>query len=124
MDQINKKSIKRASKSIKCLSFNLKFYKDVQNSGITSEKVFEMEKDYLINTMKTFKSPEAIENDFRWLITIGILRREVDGQGLTSKVRLTPFGRQVIEKSPELANQKAFILERIDQCIFRKFRSQ
>jgi hypothetical protein len=30
------------------------------------------------------------------LIQLGVLRREVDGQGLTERVRLTPLGRQVL----------------------------
>ena len=31
-----------------------------------------------------------------WLIQVGLLRREVDGQGLTDSFRLTPLGRQVL----------------------------
>ena len=31
-----------------------------------------------------------------WLIKVGMLRREVDGQGITDSFRLTPLGRQVI----------------------------
>ena len=36
------------------------------------------------------------EDHFIWLIKLGVLRREVDGQGLTKKVRLTPLGEEVI----------------------------
>jgi hypothetical protein len=35
------------------------------------------------------------ENEMMWLIALGMLRREVDGQGLTDSFRLTPMGRQV-----------------------------
>lgn len=38
------------------------------------------------------------ENELMWLIQIGLLRREVDGQGLTDSFRLTPLGRQLVEK--------------------------
>lgn len=31
-----------------------------------------------------------------WLLALGILRREVDGQGLTDRFRLTPLGRQLL----------------------------
>ena len=31
-------------------------------------------------------------------MAVGIVRREVDGQGLTDSFRLTPIGRQVIER--------------------------
>tara|TARA_Y100001968_G_C19451332_1_gene768860 strand:+ start:504 stop:875 length:372 start_codon:yes stop_codon:yes gene_type:complete len=123
MNQVNKNSINRARTTIKCLSFNLDFYKDTQSFGISSEKVFELQEKYIFINSRTYKNPASIENDFRWLIALGVLRREVDGQGLTSKVRLTPLGRQIIESSPELPNKKAFPLERIKQCIFRRLKS-
>ncbi len=37
------------------------------------------------------------ENEMMWLIAVGMLRREVDGQGLTDSFRLTPMGRQVFD---------------------------
>jgi hypothetical protein len=40
---------------------------------------------------------ERAEAHFRWLIRLGVLRREVDGQGLTERVRLTPMGRRILE---------------------------
>jgi hypothetical protein len=43
--------------------------------------------------------PELVaENDLLWLIQTGLLRREVDGQGLTDSFRLTPLGRQLVER--------------------------
>ena len=38
----------------------------------------------------------AAEDELLWLIDVGLLRREVDGQGLTDSFRLTPLGRQVV----------------------------
>ena len=38
------------------------------------------------------------ENNLLWLIQVGLLRREVDGQGITDSFRLTPLGRQLVEK--------------------------
>ncbi|WP_320664835.1 Npun_F0494 family protein [Prochlorococcus sp. MIT 1223] len=124
MQQSIKNQIKRSERAIKCLNFKSKFYKDAQLSGISAEEVFEMKSDYLSTSLSSlsFKRPEKIESDFIWLITIGILRREVDGQGLTSKVRLTPLGREIIENFPHLADQKALLIERITECIFRKIR--
>ncbi|HEY9751977.1 MAG TPA: Npun_F0494 family protein, partial [Coleofasciculaceae cyanobacterium] len=37
------------------------------------------------------------ENELLWLIQVGLLRREVDGQGLTDSFRVTPLGRQLIQ---------------------------
>jgi DNA-binding MarR family transcriptional regulator len=38
------------------------------------------------------------ENLLLWLIQVGLLRREVDGQGLTNSFRLTPLGHQLVER--------------------------
>lgn len=40
----------------------------------------------------------AVENQLLWLIQVGVLRREVDGQGLTNSFRLTPLGHQLVEQ--------------------------
>ena len=58
-----------------------------------------------------------IENEFLKLIQIGVLRREVDGQGLTSKVRITPIGRQVLESSTDLFTQKKALIRKIITCL-------
>ena len=58
-----------------------------------------------------------IENEFLRLIKIGVLRREVDGQGLTSKVRITPIGRQVLESSSDLFNQKTTLINKLMTCV-------
>jgi hypothetical protein len=39
-----------------------------------------------------------VEHHLLWLIKVGLLRREVDGQGITDSFRLTPLGRQLVEK--------------------------
>lgn len=38
------------------------------------------------------------ENQLLWLIQVGVLRREVDGQGITDSFRLTPLGRWIVDK--------------------------
>ena len=58
-----------------------------------------------------------IENEFLRLIKIGVLRREVDGQGLTSKVRITPIGRQVLENSSDLFNEQTNLLKKLMICL-------
>lgn len=39
-----------------------------------------------------------VESELLWLIQVGLLRREVDGQGLTDSFRVTPLGRQIVEQ--------------------------
>jgi hypothetical protein len=38
------------------------------------------------------------EAELLWLIQVGLLRREVDGQGLTDSFRVTPLGRQLVQR--------------------------
>ena len=120
MEDFHKKSIDRARKAMKCLAFNYTFYKSSQSTGLSAEKVFELKDKFSSQNRSWFNNPDEVENDFCWLIVIGVLRREVDGQGLTSRVRLTPLGRQIIEKTPQLMERKIFILEKIKNFIFRK----
>jgi hypothetical protein len=40
----------------------------------------------------------SVETATDWLIQVGMLRREVDGQGLTDSFRLTPLGLELVEK--------------------------
>ena len=118
--KIDKKIIIRTKRSIKCLSFNSNFYTDAQDFGLMAETVYELRDKYIENKTFYFLSSSSIENDFQWLISIGVLRREVDGQGLTSKVRLTPLGREVLKQNPYLAEQKPYLLEKLINFIFRK----
>ncbi|WP_287129714.1 Npun_F0494 family protein [Candidatus Cyanaurora vandensis] len=37
----------------------------------------------------------SAEDDLMWLIRVGVLRREVDGQGITDRFRLTPLGLKI-----------------------------
>jgi hypothetical protein len=46
---------------------------------------------------KRSMSELAVESGLLWLIQVGVLRREVDGQGITDSFRLTPLGRQLIK---------------------------
>lgn len=48
-------------------------------------------------TQKPLSEAQA-ERELLWLIRVGLLRREVDGQGITDSFRLTPLGRQLVEK--------------------------
>ena len=121
MDFIDKHIISRSTRAIKCLSLNSYFYKDIQLSGLSAEMVFAMKEKYLTQYSFRVFNEKKIEDNFLWLIKIGILRREVDGQGLTSKVRITPLGRNILKNNPDLPNQKASIIELISNWIIRQF---
>ena len=62
-------------------------------------------------------SSRFIENEFLKLIKIGVLRREVDGQGLTSRVRTTPIGRQILESPRDLFTKKISLIKKLSTCL-------
>jgi hypothetical protein len=39
-----------------------------------------------------------VEDELLWMIRVGVLRREVDGQGITNSFRLTPMGIRISEE--------------------------
>lgn len=92
---IQEKAIRRARRSVTCLPFRKAFYDQVSMKGITSSELVKR-KDWQRLVFAPFGQARA-EEHFLWMIRIGILRREVDGQGLTNRVRLTPLGQKTIE---------------------------
>ena len=113
---IDEKIFRRAKKGIKSCPFNLLFFQILMNNSLNAQNVFEEKSKYLNKDFLFIDSPAFIENAFLRLIKIGVLRREVDGQGLTSKVRITPIGRQVIENSRDLYDQKQNIIRKLITC--------
>ena len=121
MNLIDKHIIIRTTRAIKCLYLNSNFYNEVKLYGLSAETIFHEKELYISDTNLKIKNKESIENSFLWLIKIGVLRREVDGQGLTSKVRLTPLGRLVLENDQNLPNQKASLFELVKHSLYRFF---
>ena len=117
---IDQKIFNRARKGIRRGPFNLFFFESVRKASLSAENVFKNKSKYLNKEFMFIHSPLFIENEFLRLIKIGVLRREVDGQGLTSKVRITPIGRQVLESSPDLFNQKTTFLKKLVTCLSHK----
>ncbi len=93
---ISQKAIERAAKSMTSLPFKKAFFVEVDQSAMSANELcnFENKLTYILQPIK----PERCEDYFTWLIKLGVLRREVDGQGLTNRIRLTPMGRSVISK--------------------------
>jgi hypothetical protein len=87
-------AIFRAEKSMACLPFRRAFYEKVDKIAMSAEDLCN-EIDWNKYVFLPFGRDRA-EEHFIWMIRLGILRREVDGQGLTSRVRLTPMGRRIL----------------------------
>lgn len=75
------------------------------------------------NYTKISLSELAVENTLLWLINVGVLRREVDGQGITDSFRLTPLGRQLVAKWQPLGDwSTASWGDRLTNCWHRWVR--
>tara|TARA_Y100001968_G_scaffold214232_1_gene197111 strand:- start:796 stop:1170 length:375 start_codon:yes stop_codon:yes gene_type:complete len=114
---IDQKIFRRAYKGIRNCPFNVFFFQSLLEDSLSAENVFMKKSIYLNKDFMFINSSLFIENEFLKLIKIGVLRREVDGQGLTSKVRITPIGRQVIEKSSTLFNKKTTLIKKLLTCL-------
>ena len=114
---IDQKIFRRAKKGIRRSPFNLFLFQSLLEGSLSAENVFRDQTKYLNQEFIFIKNSLFIENEFLKLIKIGVLRREVDGQGLTSKVRITPIGRQVLESSSDLFNQKTTFIKNLMKCL-------
>ena len=114
---IDQKIFRRAKKGIRSCPFNLFLFNSLLKGSLNAQNVFLNKSKYLNQEFMFINSTLFIENEFLKLIKIGVLRREVDGQGLTSKVRITPIGRKVLESNSDLFNKKDTIMKKIITCI-------
>ena len=114
---IDQKIFRRAKKGIRNCPFNFFLFQILQKGSLSAQNVFLNKSKYLNQEFMYINSSLFIENEFLKLIKIGVLRREVDGQGLTSKVRITPIGRKVIESSTDLFTKKISLIKRLITCI-------
>ena len=114
---IDQKIFRRAIRGIRRSPFNLFLFQSLMKGSLSAQNVFLNKSKYLNKEFTFIKSTLFIENEFLKLIRIGVLRREVDGQGLTSKVRITPIGRHVIENSSDLFDQETKIIKKLIKCL-------
>jgi len=90
----DRRALDRAFQSMRCLPFRRAFYEEVADTPISSNELCGRA-DWADLVFAPFGAERA-EAHFNWMIRLGILRREVDGQGLTERVRLTPMGRELL----------------------------
>ncbi|ACK65680.1 conserved hypothetical protein [Rippkaea orientalis PCC 8801] len=97
-------TLKRAERALACTSFKLPLFIAMKTDSVPLPNIAHktgMERGY---TQKPL-SEQKTERDLMWLISVGILRREVDGQGITDSFRLTPLGRQIIGKWEDIGSE-------------------
>jgi hypothetical protein len=90
-------SLKRAESAVLCSPFTLKLLAELAERGVPLRAIAAPEglkHQYLTRSLGLIPTEDAL----LWLVQVGVLRREVDGQGITDSFRLTPLGFQVLEK--------------------------
>jgi hypothetical protein len=80
---------------MRCLPLRRLFYERSAAEPLSSQQVSANP-----NCCRQGLDGDRIEDIFCWLIKLGVLRREVDGQGLTHRVRLTPMGCELLKQWP------------------------
>lgn len=90
------RTVKRAERAVRCAPFRLSLFSAMRQQSVALRAIAG--KAGVQNEYTHRALPElAAENSLLWLIQVGVLRREVDGQGITDSFRLTPLGHQLVE---------------------------
>jgi hypothetical protein len=82
-----KEALKRAERSLICSPFHLNLFMAMTSQSIPLGAI-AMDKGVKQNYTNRPLSELSCENALAWLIDVGVLRREVDGQGITDSFRL------------------------------------
>ncbi|MGF1479185.1 MAG: Npun_F0494 family protein [Cyanophyceae cyanobacterium] len=88
-------TLSRAKRALGCAPFRLGLFVAMRNESVPLQEIAAESRmgQYTRLTL----SEGQIERELGWLIKVGVLRREVDGQGITDSFRLTPLGRKLVE---------------------------
>ncbi|WP_240518970.1 Npun_F0494 family protein [Leptolyngbya sp. BC1307] len=121
--QYSAEAMRRAERAVKCSPFYLKLLAEMRLTSVSVPTIAEdsgMLKGYTQQPL----SELATETELLWLTTVGILRREVDGQGLTDSFRLTPLGRQIVERwqSQSCPDRRASLVDYVKNTVARRLR--
>jgi hypothetical protein len=118
--QYPSQTLKRAERAMRCSPFELHLFSTMAAQQVELNQIANrqgVEQGYTRSPVGEL----GVENCLLWLIQVGVLRREVDGQGITDSFRLTPLGRQLVEKyqhqnqslpTPSVSDRLYHIIER------------
>ncbi|MFN5514630.1 MAG: Npun_F0494 family protein [Cyanobacteriota bacterium] len=87
--------VARAELTLCCSPFQLPLLRALGEDSLSLSAV-SGEPGYALGYTCRPLGESRIEREFNWLIQVGLLRREVDGQGITDRFRLTPLGREIL----------------------------
>jgi hypothetical protein len=114
-------TIERADRSLICSPFNVSLF-EVMGYESVSLTAIALENGFKQGYTKRPLSELACDDALGWLIQVGVLRREVDGQGITDGFRLTPLGRQLIEQYQGKNWRHASWGDRLSDAVIRWLR--
>lgn len=90
------KTLKRAERAARCSPFRLELFTTMLSASVALRAIAATAG--VDNRYTNRPVAELVaETSLVWLIQVGVLRREVDGQGITDSFRLTPLGRALTE---------------------------
>ena len=98
-------SWKRAERAFKCSPFRLDMLTTLRHQSVSVRQVCHpqgVKNGYARRSLSELQA----DNELMWLIAVGLLRREVDGQGLTDSFRLTPLGRHLGDHLEQLSTNQ------------------
>lgn len=95
--QYSQPTLLRAERAMRCAPFQLHLFATMITQSVALSEIAQatgVRNHYTTRPLSELR----VENELLWLIQVGLLRREVDGQGLTDSFRVTPLGRQLVSK--------------------------
>ncbi|MBD2579201.1 Npun_F0494 family protein [Oscillatoria sp. FACHB-1406] len=90
-------TVARAERALRCSPFKLLLFTTMRDRSVPLNEIVGSSGVERRHTQRPLLELVA-ESHLVWLIQVGLLRREVDGQGITDSFRLTPLGRQIVER--------------------------
>ncbi|MCL1472380.1 Npun_F0494 family protein [Argonema antarcticum] len=118
-----RKTVERAERSLRVSPFLMPLFVAMRSRSVDIQEIAGIIAQKQQYTQRPL-SDLAAENALNWLIQVGVLRREVDGQGITNSFRLTPLGHHIIEQWQNQGHvlPPATWPDRFDNALNRWFR--
>ena len=119
----SRRTSERAIRAMRCSPFQLQLFVAMGECGIDLRAIAG--NAGIHNQYTRFNlSERTAESELLWLIQVGLLRREVDGQGITDSFRLTPLGRRLVKRyqQPEMIWAAPSLWDRLRNVLSRWFR--
>jgi hypothetical protein len=114
-------TITRAARAVACSSFRVELFGEMRSHSIPLPTIAGRSGFTHRYTQRPLSEQKA-ESDLLWLIDVGLLRREVDGQGLTDSFRLTPLGQQLLQRWQQQQLPHPSLSDRIQNLCSRWMR--